>query len=136
MINSRELINKVKSYNKFLNPKTLDKAYNFAINAHSNQKRQSGDPYVFHPIAVANILTELKLDSATIATGLLHDNRLIEHLCEGLDRLQAAPEIFPRNNCIALVTYNPSMRIGLPKIPPISKDHILRLGETSCQQTT
>mgnify|MGYP001383712437 CR=1 FL=1 len=73
MLNSEELINKVKSYNKFLNLDKLNKAYNFAINAHKNQKRDSGDPYSIHPIAVANILTDLKLDSATIATGLLHD---------------------------------------------------------------
>ncbi|MDA9606454.1 RelA/SpoT family protein [Candidatus Pelagibacter sp.] len=73
MLNSEELINKVKVYNKFLNPEKLNKAYNFAIKAHENQKRDSGDPYSIHPIAVANILTELKLDSATIATGLLHD---------------------------------------------------------------
>jgi len=73
MLNSEELINKVKSYNKFLNPEKLNKAYNFAIKAHKNQKRDSGDPYSNHPIAVASILTELKLDSATIATGLLHD---------------------------------------------------------------
>jgi GTP diphosphokinase / guanosine-3',5'-bis(diphosphate) 3'-diphosphatase len=73
MLNSQELINKVKLYNKFLNPDKLNKAYNFAIKAHENQKRDSGDPYSIHPIAVANILTELKLDSATIATGLLHD---------------------------------------------------------------
>ena len=73
MPSSDELINKVKSYNKFLNPITLSKAYNFAVKAHKNQKRDSGDPYSNHPIAVANILTELKLDSATIATGLLHD---------------------------------------------------------------
>ena len=73
MLNSEELINKVKSYNKFLNPEKLNKAYNFAVKAHENQKRDSGDPYSNHPIAVASILTELKLDSATIATGLLHD---------------------------------------------------------------
>jgi len=73
MLNSEELINKVKSYNKFLNPEKLNKAYNFAVKAHENQIRDSGDPYSIHPIAVANILTELKLDSATIATGLLHD---------------------------------------------------------------
>ena len=73
MLNSEELINKVKVYNKFLNPEKLSKAYNFAVKAHENQKRDSGDPYSIHPIAVANILTELKLDSATIATGLLHD---------------------------------------------------------------
>jgi len=73
MLNSEDLINKVKSYNKFLNPDKLNKAYNFAVKAHKNQKRDSGDPYSIHPIAVANILTDLKLDSATIATGLLHD---------------------------------------------------------------
>ena len=73
MLNSNELINKVKNYNKFLNPKKLDKAYNFAVKAHKSQKRASGDPYSVHPIEVANILTELKLDSATITTGLLHD---------------------------------------------------------------
>jgi len=73
MLNSDDLINKVKSYNKFLNPETLSKAYDFAVQVHKDQKRQSGDPYVIHPVAVANILTDLKLDSATIATGLLHD---------------------------------------------------------------
>jgi RelA/SpoT family (p)ppGpp synthetase len=73
MLNSDELINKVKGYNKFLNLERLDKAYNFAVRAHQNQKRASGDPYSVHPIEVANILTDLKLDSATITTGLLHD---------------------------------------------------------------
>jgi len=73
MLNSNDLINKVKVYNKFLNPERLDKAFNFAVKAHQNQKRASGDPYSVHPIEVANILTELKLDSATITTGLLHD---------------------------------------------------------------
>ena len=73
MLNRDDLIKKVKTYNKFLNPETLSKAYNFALNAHKNQKRDSGDPYLSHPVAVANILTDLKLDSATIATGLLHD---------------------------------------------------------------
>ena len=56
MLKSDDLINKVKSYNKFLNPETLDKAYNFAVKAHENQKRHSGDPYVIHPVAVANII--------------------------------------------------------------------------------
>ena len=73
MLNSNDLINKVKSYNKFLNPETLSKAYKFAVKAHEKQKRDEGSPYIIHPIAVANILTDLKLDSATIATGLLHD---------------------------------------------------------------
>ena len=73
MLNSEDLINKVKLYNKFLNPETLSKAYKFALKAHEKQKREEGSPYIIHPVAVASILTELKLDSATIATGLLHD---------------------------------------------------------------
>jgi len=73
MINEKDLIKKIKHYNKFLNPQTLSKAYDFALNAHKNQKRDSGDPYLSHPVAVADILSDLKLDSATIATGLLHD---------------------------------------------------------------
>ena len=50
MLNSTDLINKVKVYNKFLNHERLDKAYNFAVKAHHNQKRASGDPYSVHPI--------------------------------------------------------------------------------------
>ncbi len=73
MINNEDLINKVKSYNKFLNPSILSKAYQFALNAHKNQKRDEGVPYIIHPLAVADILSDLKLDSATITTGLLHD---------------------------------------------------------------
>ena len=73
MINNSELIDKIKSYNKFLNSESLNKAYNFALDAHQDQKRDEGVPYIIHPVAVANILTELKLDSATITTGLLHD---------------------------------------------------------------
>ena len=66
MLKSDDLINKIKIYNKFLNPKTLSKAYDFALKAHADQKRHSGDPYVIHPVAVADILSDLKLDSATI----------------------------------------------------------------------
>ena len=73
MINNNELIDQIKSYNRFLNSESLNKAYSFALEAHQNQKREEGVPYIIHPVAVAKILTELKLDSATITTGLLHD---------------------------------------------------------------
>ena len=73
MINSEQLLTKIQSYNKFFSTAPLNKAFNFAIEAHKNQKRMSGAPYVVHPVAVADILAELKLDSATIITGLLHD---------------------------------------------------------------
>ena len=51
----------------------LLKAYDYAFNAHANQKRASGEPYFIHPCAVADILMELGLDAATIAAALLHD---------------------------------------------------------------
>ena len=51
----------------------LLKAYKYAENAHSGQKRASGEPYFIHPCAVASILMELELDAATIAAALLHD---------------------------------------------------------------
>jgi len=73
MLNREDLIKKVKNYNKFLHPEILSKAYTFALTAHENQKRDSGDPYLVHPVAVADILCDLKLDTATITTGLLHD---------------------------------------------------------------
>ena len=68
MINNNELINEIKSYNKFLNHDSLNKAFKFAVDAHKNQKRDEGVPYIIHPVAVAKILTDLKLDSATITT--------------------------------------------------------------------
>ena len=73
MIDNNQLIDEIKSYNKFLNVDTVNKAYQFALKAHQNQKREEGVPYIIHPVAVAKILTDLKLDSATITTGLLHD---------------------------------------------------------------
>jgi len=73
MLNNEELIKKVKLYNKFFDPAILTRAFNFALEAHKHQKRDAGEPYIIHPVAVADILTELKLDSATITTGLLHD---------------------------------------------------------------
>ena len=73
MLNENQLIDKIKSYNDFVDINKLKTAYKFAHNAHIKQKRYSGDPYISHPIAVANILAELKLDGPTITTALLHD---------------------------------------------------------------
>ena len=68
-----ELIDRVKKYNPKANEELLNRAYVYAMRAHGEQKRASGDPYISHPLEVAAILTEMKLDDATIAAALLHD---------------------------------------------------------------
>ncbi len=68
-----ELVERVKAYDPHANEDLLNKAYVFALRAHGDQKRRSGDPYFSHPLAVAGILTDLKVDPVTIATALLHD---------------------------------------------------------------
>ena len=68
-----ELVDRVKQYNPATNEDLLNRAYVYAMRAHGSQKRDSGDPYFSHPLQVAAILTDLKLDDATIAAALLHD---------------------------------------------------------------
>jgi GTP diphosphokinase / guanosine-3',5'-bis(diphosphate) 3'-diphosphatase len=68
-----ELIERVKQYNPKANEDLLNRAYVYAMKAHGEQMRDSGDPYISHPLQVAAILAELKLDDATIAAALLHD---------------------------------------------------------------
>jgi GTP pyrophosphokinase len=68
-----ELVERVLAYDPTANEALLNRAYVYAMKAHGNQKRASGDPYFSHPLEVAAILTGLKLDDATIATALLHD---------------------------------------------------------------
>ena len=68
-----ELVDRVKQYNPAVNEELLNRAYVYAMRAHGEQKRASGDPYFSHPLQVAAILTDLKLDDATIAAALLHD---------------------------------------------------------------
>ncbi len=104
MMRQFELIDRVKQYNPATNEDLLNRAYVYAMRAHGAQRRASGDPYFSHPLQVAAILTDLKLDDATIAAALLHDtiedtdatraeiDRLfgheIGHLVEGLTKLK------------------------------------------------
>ena len=73
MMRQYELIDRVKQYNPKTNEDLLNRAYVYAMKAHGEQTRASGDPYFSHPLEVAAILTDLKLDDATIAAALLHD---------------------------------------------------------------
>src|SRR6202046_158778 len=73
MMRQYELVERVRRYNPRANEDLLNRAYVFAMKAHGSQKRASGDPYFSHPLEVAAILTELKVDDATIAAAMLHD---------------------------------------------------------------
>ena len=68
-----DLIERVKRYNPATSEALLNRAYVYAMRAHGEQVRASGDPYFSHPLEVAGILTDLKLDDATIAAALMHD---------------------------------------------------------------
>jgi GTP diphosphokinase / guanosine-3',5'-bis(diphosphate) 3'-diphosphatase len=73
MMRQYELVERVQQYDPSANEALLNRAYVYAMQAHGHQKRASGDPFFSHPLEVAAILTELKLDDATIAAALLHD---------------------------------------------------------------
>ena len=73
MLRQFELVERVRSYDPDVDEEGLDRAYVFAVKMHGSQKRASGDPYFSHPVEVAGILTEYKLDYASIVTALLHD---------------------------------------------------------------
>jgi RelA/SpoT family (p)ppGpp synthetase len=68
-----ELIERVRSYDPDADEGMINRAYVFSMKAHGTQTRASGDPYFSHPIEVAGILTDLKLDDETIVTAILHD---------------------------------------------------------------
>lgn len=69
----KELVSKVTAYDPNADVKALKEGFKFAMKAHETQKRASGDPYFYHPVAVAMILADMKLDVSTIISALLHD---------------------------------------------------------------
>ena len=73
MIRQYELVERVRAYDPTTDEAALDRAYVFAMKMHGSQTRASGDPYFSHPLEVAGILTEMKLDHGTVITALLHD---------------------------------------------------------------
>ncbi len=73
MMRQYELVERVHKYKPDVNEALLNKAYVYAMQKHGKQTRANGDPYISHPLEVAAILTEMRLDEATIAVALLHD---------------------------------------------------------------
>jgi len=87
MIESADnLFDKIRSYNPVVDGDKLRRAFQFGMVAHDGQTRASGEPYFSHPIAVANILADMRLDLDTIITALLHDT--VEDCDVSLDRLK------------------------------------------------
>jgi guanosine-3',5'-bis(diphosphate) 3'-pyrophosphohydrolase len=81
------LVDRIRAYDPDADEALLNKAYVYAMQAHGKQFRASGDPYFAHPLEVAAILTDLKLDTATIITALLHDT--VEDTLVTLDDIRA-----------------------------------------------
>jgi len=73
MIRQFELVEKVRDYDPAVNEAGINKAYIFAMQKHGSQRRASGDPYFSHPLEVAWLLADMRLDSGSIITALLHD---------------------------------------------------------------
>lgn len=72
-ITLNDLISTIKKNNKIADIKTVTRAYNYALQFHGAQKRKSGEPYIIHPLNVANILAGLGMDTTTVCAALLHD---------------------------------------------------------------
>jgi GTP pyrophosphokinase len=73
MLRQYELVERVKAYEPDADEALLNRAYVYTVQKHGTQKRASGDPYFSHPIEVAGLMTDLKLDQDTVITALLHD---------------------------------------------------------------
>jgi len=86
MMRQFELVELVKSYDPNADEGALNRAYVYSMKAHGAQLRASGDPYFSHPVEVAGILAQMKLDSASIVTGLLHDT--VEDTIATLDDIE------------------------------------------------
>src|SRR5262249_11832349 len=73
MIRLSDILSKVETYHPGADADLIKRAYVFAAKAHNGQMRRSGDPYVVHPLSVASIITDLRLDVPSVCAGLLHD---------------------------------------------------------------
>src|SRR5262245_66682834 len=88
-----DLVDKVQSYYPAADVELIRKAYDFSAKVHQGQKRLSGEPYLIHPIAVAGVIADLKMDVPSVIGGLLHDT--VEDTLTTLEELKS---IFCREN--------------------------------------
>ena len=88
MLRITDILDKTQSYLSADELALIEKAYVFSAAVHQGQLRLSGEPYLMHPMEVAGILADMKLDTATIITGLLHDT--VEDTLTTLEQIEAA----------------------------------------------
>src|SRR6201996_3033737 len=86
MLQVEQLIERVKAYQPSVDPTLIQRAYDYSFRAHAGQRRKSGQPYIVHPVGVAGILADLRLDAASVCAGLLHD--VVEDTLATTDELQ------------------------------------------------
>ncbi len=86
-MNLHDLIAKVRDYNPSADIAMLQRAYDFSADVHRGQKRKSGEPFLVHPLEVAGIIADLRLDVPSVATGLLHDT--VEDTLTTLEQVQS-----------------------------------------------
>ena len=93
MIRFEDLLEKVRAYSPDADVELLRRAYVFSAFEHRGQVRHSGEPYLIHPLAVADFLADMKLDTVAIAAGLLHD--VVEDTLTTIERIQElfGPEV-------------------------------------------
>jgi GTP pyrophosphokinase len=73
MLQVDQLIERVKTYQPAADPELIQRAYDYSFRMHAGQRRKSGQPYIVHPVSVAAIIADLRLDAASVCAGLLHD---------------------------------------------------------------
>jgi GTP diphosphokinase / guanosine-3',5'-bis(diphosphate) 3'-diphosphatase len=73
MLQAEQLIERIRTYQPTVDPDLIQRAYDYSFKMHAGQTRKSGEPYVVHPVSVAGIIADLRLDSASVCAGLLHD---------------------------------------------------------------
>jgi GTP diphosphokinase / guanosine-3',5'-bis(diphosphate) 3'-diphosphatase len=73
LLQAEQLIERIRSYQPTVDSELIQRAYDYSFKMHAGQTRKSGQPYVVHPVSVAGIIADLKLDAASVCAGLLHD---------------------------------------------------------------
>jgi GTP pyrophosphokinase len=73
MLQAEQLIDRVRGYQPSVDSELIQRAYDYSFKMHAGQTRKSGQPYIVHPVSVAGILADLRLDAASVCAGLLHD---------------------------------------------------------------